>query len=89
MSNLHPDTKLPLCEDDLRMPEFRGAKLEDYEWRDDGKIVRKDRWETGMRRIAFELGFHGREGFEIDDVINKVRRLAQSADEKPEPSEVE
>lgn len=81
MVDRHPDTGLPLCEDDFRMPEFRGAKLEDYERRDDGKIVRKDRWEKGMRRIAYALGFNGREGFEIEDVIEKVRQLASDNDD--------
>ena len=37
-----------VTEEDFRMPEFRGAKVEDYEFRKDGKIVRKDRWERGI-----------------------------------------
>ena len=32
-----------VTEEDFRMPEFRGAKVEDYKFRKDGKIVRKDR----------------------------------------------
>lgn len=61
-------------ERDLRIPEFRDAKLEDLEFRGDGRIVRKDRWETGIRRIVSILGMAGSD-FEIDDVVAKVRAL--------------
>ena len=66
----------PVTEIDLRMPEFRDPdlKLEELEFRSsDGKIVRKDRWETGFRSIATALGFNAREGFEIPDVVKKAR----------------
>jgi hypothetical protein len=66
------------------MPEFRDAKVEDYEWRSDGKLVRKDRWETGLRNIASALGFDGREGFEIEDVVATARELAMCTPEQPE-----
>jgi hypothetical protein len=75
MSNIHPSTGLPLSELDFRMPEFRDAKIEDYEFRGDGKIVRKDRWETGLRRIAYALGFNSRDGFEIDDVVTEAQKI--------------
>lgn len=65
----------PVTEKDFRLPEYRDAKPEDYEWRDDGKLVRKDRWKTGMHRIADALGMNGRDGFEIDDVVKAVREL--------------
>jgi hypothetical protein len=58
------------------MPEFRDAQIEDLEFRADGKIVRKDRWERGIVRIASMLGFNSRDGFEIDEVVEKVRLLA-------------
>jgi hypothetical protein len=64
-----------VTERDLRMPEFRDAKLEDLEFRDDGKIVRKDRWETAIRKIAYLTQINTREGFEIDDVVNRVEAL--------------
>jgi hypothetical protein len=63
-----------VTERDFRMPEFRDADPKDYEFREDGKIVRKDRWETGIRRIRSALGDHRRE-FEIDDVIQAVKAL--------------
>lgn len=66
----------PVTEADFRKPEFRDAKPEDYEIRHDGAIVRKDRWENGMHHIAATLGFNAREGFEIMDVVNAVRRLS-------------
>ncbi|OAI85005.1 hypothetical protein [Pseudomonas putida] len=58
---------------DFRKPEFRNAKVEDYEFREDGALVRKDRWQTGMWRVASLLGA-SRGGFEIDDVIDQLRK---------------
>lgn len=42
--------------DDFIIPEYRGKNPEDYEFRHDGKIVRKDRWETGIHKIHTMLG---------------------------------
>jgi hypothetical protein len=64
-----------VIEADFRLPEFRDAKTEDYEFRADGKIVRKDRFVTGMNKIASVLDLNGRHGFEIEDVIGKVKLL--------------
>jgi hypothetical protein len=63
-----------VTEEDFRMPEFRNAKVEDYEFRDDGKLVRKDRWERGIHTIRAIIGQGGRE-FEIDDVVEQVREV--------------
>lgn len=68
-----------VTEQDVRLPEFRDAKLADLEFRDDGKIVRKDRWERGIRTIASDLGLNAR-SLEIDDVINTARTLANDAE---------
>jgi hypothetical protein len=65
-----------VTEMDFRMPEFRDAKTEDYEFRDDGKIVRKDRWERGVRSVASAVGFTGRREWEIEDVVERVREIA-------------
>ena len=65
-----------VTERDFRMPEFRDAKTEDYEFRADGKIVRKDRWERGVQTIRSIVGIDGRE-FEIDEVIAAVRKLVE------------
>ena len=40
-----------VTEKDFRAAEFRDADPADYEFRDDGKLVRKDRWEQGMFEI--------------------------------------
>lgn len=69
-------TNRDVTERDFRMPEFRDAKVEDYEFRSDGKVVRKDRWKAGIHSIRNLLGFTGRE-FEIQDVVEGVRVLAQ------------
>ncbi|ENO98640.1 MAG: hypothetical protein QMB75_08855 [Thauera sp.] len=73
-----------VTERDFRMPEFRDADPDDYEFREDGKIVRKDRWEMGIRRIRTALGDTRRE-FEIDDVIQAVKALV--AAQPPLPDE--
>lgn len=72
-----------VTERDIRVPEFRDAKLEDLEFRGDGKVVRKDRWETGIHRIRMALGDRRRE-FEIDDVCQAVEALIASIPLPPE-----
>lgn len=72
-----------VTERDLRMPEFRDAKLEDLEFRADGKIVRKDRWETGIRAIRSALG-DSRRDFEVADVVQAVKALVESMAQPPE-----
>ncbi len=61
-----------VTEQDFRMPEYRDAKPEDYEFRADGKLVRKDRWERGIRSIVGILGM-SRDDFEIEDVVNLIK----------------
>lgn len=61
-----------VTEQDLRIPEFRHARLEDLEFRDDGKVVRKDRWETGVRNIASALGWVRKE-WEIPEVVEQAK----------------
>lgn len=68
-----------VTERDFRMPEFLDAKVEDYEFREDGKLVRKDRWETGVnsiRNAVYHLLPNPRE-WEIPDVIDAVHRLVE------------
>lgn len=63
-----------VTEFDFRAPEFQhpGIRPEDYEFRQDGKIVRKDRWETAVRNIVSILGWSRRD-FELPDVVEEVR----------------
>ncbi len=71
-----------VTERDFRMPEFRDANPADYEFRrDDGKLVRKDRFERGMFRIAEALGMNLRDGFEVDAVVTTVEELTAKAAE--------
>ena len=65
--------KHDVTERDFRMPEFKDAKAEDYEFRADGKVVRKDRWEMGIRQITGELDIRG--DFEISDVVSQINTL--------------
>jgi hypothetical protein len=71
---MNNDTKKKVTEFDLRMPEFRdyNLNLDDLEFRADGKIVRKDRWEKGFRRVASLLGYSGRDEWEIDDILAEL-----------------
>lgn len=74
--------------DDFIMPEYRGKNPEDYEFREDGKIVRKDRWENGIHRIhtlLINAGLMAKDPeFEIDDVVNAVRSILPQQQEDSE-----
>lgn len=63
-----------VTERDFRKPEFLDAKLEDYEFRGDGVVVRKDRWENGIHSIRRALGDDRRE-FEVVDIVAAVHAL--------------
>lgn len=64
-----------VTERDFRKPEFANADPADYEFREDGAVVRKDRWQTAVHQIRCMVGPKGRE-FEIADVIKAVERLS-------------
>lgn len=64
-----------VTERDFRLPEFRDAKVEDYELRGDGKVVRKDRWEMAIHTIRDLCGIGSRREFEIPEVVEAVRAL--------------
>ena len=70
------NNQAPVTELDFRMPEFRDAKVEDYERRGDGKIVRKDRWMRAVESIRFLVGVDGRE-YEVPEVVAAVERLSE------------
>lgn len=63
-----------VTERDFRAPDYLDARVEDYEWREDDKLVRKDRWITGIRHIASAMG-SSRE-YEIPDVVADVEKMA-------------
>ena len=68
------NNKRPVTENDFRMEEFKNKDPADYEFRQDGKIVRKDRWETGIRNISSILNCNN---FEISEVVERVRELSE------------
>jgi len=76
--------KREVTERDFRRPELRDAKVEDYEFREDGALVRKDRWETGIYQVASAVGMS--RSFEIGDVVEAVRRMRGNWEEA-EPGE--
>lgn len=63
-----------VTEADFRKPEFIDAKVEDYEFDDDGKLVRKDRWKTAIWDIKRIVDPDSR-SFEIADIVAKVQEL--------------
>lgn len=71
-----------VTERDFRMQQFRDADPADYEMRDDGRIVRRDRWEMTVRKIAGLMGYDAREGFETDLLVMTVSSLVDRAEEK-------
>jgi hypothetical protein len=73
MTDLHR----AVTERDFRKPEFRDADPGDYEFRSDGAVVRKDRWENGIHSIRNALGDSRRE-FEIADIVNAVQALVNT-----------
>jgi len=68
-----------VTEFDLRRPEFQDPKLkpEHFEFDADGEVVRKDRFETGMRRvhgILIEQGLaSSRDKWNVDSVLSKLK----------------
>ena len=71
--------KREVTEADFRMAQYRDAKPEDYEFRNDGELVRKDRWERAVRDIASAMGYESRAGFEIDVLVYCVEALVRDA----------
>lgn len=72
-------TNRQVTEADFRLPQFRDAKPEDYEFRADGRLVRKDRWEKACRDIASLMGYSSRDGFELDWLAYSVGVLVNAA----------
>lgn len=66
--------KKEVTERDFRQPQFIDANPADYEFRDDGAVVRKDRWETGIRKLASSLG-RSRGDWEIDDLVGEATEI--------------
>lgn len=73
-----------VTEFDLRKEEFKDARLtpEMFEFDKDGNVVRKDRFEAGMRQmhgILIEAGVMSpREPWTVDDVVKNMKHLIES-----------
>ena len=77
-----------VTEQDFRKPEFVGQDPKDYEFRADGKIVRKDRWQKAVHSIRYAMGDERRE-FEINEIIAAVRGMMAGIERPPEEDEKE
>lgn len=62
----------------ILLPNGMTGRAGDYETRDDGVLVRRDRWKVGFGNIVTVL-MGSRTSFEIDEVVEKVRALAVAA----------
>lgn len=69
-----PDVMKVVTERDLRDPKYGIGDPSEFEFRDDGAIVRKDRWERGIKNIAMSIGTY--RDWEVEDVVSKVNSLA-------------
>lgn len=73
--------KQQVTEQDLRMPQFRTAKIEDLEFDASGEVVRKDRFEKSMRTISGILngvnGLSPRTSWTCEQVVEAVRMLKE------------
>ncbi|OIH08616.1 hypothetical protein A7M79_07320 [Acinetobacter baumannii] len=74
-------SKEVVTERDIRLPEFKDAKLEDLEFDGSGKVVRKDRFETSMRKISGMLsgvnGLGPRSPWTCEQVVEAVRMVLE------------
>lgn len=61
-----------VTERDMRDPKYGLGEPSEFEFREDGAIVRKDRWERGLRSIAYMVGALNRREFEIGDVVSRI-----------------
>ena len=66
-----------VTEQDIRLPQFRDAKLEDLEFDASGEVVRKDRFEKSMRKISSMLhgvnGLSARGSWTCEQVVEAVQ----------------
>lgn len=69
--------KPEVTEQDIRLPQFRDAKLEDLEFDASGEVVRKDRFEKSMRTISSRLhginGLSARSSWTCEQVVEAVK----------------
>ena len=77
-------SKSQVTERDIRLPQFRDANIEDLEFDGTGEVVRKDRFETSMRRIYSVLhgvnGLSPRDGWTCEQVVGAVKDIKNKLD---------
>jgi hypothetical protein len=65
-----------VTEKDFRKEEYIDEKPEDYEFRDDGVLVRKDRWLRAVFKIGNMVGISTR-SLEIPEVIDALNLILE------------
>lgn len=73
----------PVTERDLRAPEFADCEPEDMELLDDGRIVRRDRWQSGLKNMLDLLGVTD-EDAGMNEAIDRIRDLQEAAGKLPD-----
>jgi hypothetical protein len=70
-----------VTEQDFRKDEFKNSNPEHYEFRHDGRIVRKDRFEDGIQSLKVRLKWPRNKEWEIFDLLHYVDVLMVIRDE--------
>ena len=68
-------TNKKVTENDFRLPQYKDANPDDYEFLIDGTIARKDRYYTALNTIRHLVGISSR-SYEIEDIIKAVETLS-------------
>lgn len=72
-----------VTEKDIRMPEFKDANIEDLEFDASGNVVRKDRFETSMRKISGMLrgvnGLDASSTWTCEQVVEAVKYVVDKS----------
>lgn len=76
--------KKQVTERDIRLPQFKDAELDDLEFDSSGDVVRKDRFETSMRKIQGILRGEwlvgSKCGWTCEQVVDAVKQITQIKD---------
>lgn len=77
-------SKNQVTDRDIRLPQFKDAKLEDLEFDASGEVVRKDRFEKSMRKISSMLhgvnGLSPRDGWTCEQVVEALNIKLRSSE---------
>lgn len=77
-----------VTEQDIRLPQFRDANLDDLEFDGSGEVVRKDRFEKSMRKLQGVFhgvnGLSGRSTWTCEQVVDAAKQTVNQFGELKE-----